>query len=242
MIGKLEVVADEAAVAEAAAKHFVTAATRAIRERAVFNVSLAGGSSPKAMFALLCGEPLRGQVDWKSVRFYFGDERCVPPEHPDSNYGMARANLFTKLGISDEQIYRIRGEAPPQEAAEEYEALLQRTLGSDAILDLVLLGMGPEGHTASLFPGTFEQFDPNRIVVTTYVDKLKANRVTLTPRAINAARAILVAAGGESKADALAHVLTGPREPDVYPAQVLDPRHGTLTWVVDRGAAGGLGR
>ena len=242
MIGKLEVVADEAAVADAAAKHFVTAATRAIRERAVFNVSLAGGSSPKAMFALLCAEPLRGQVDWKSVRFYFGDERCVPPEHPDSNYGMARANLFTKLGISDEQIYRIRGEAPPQEAADEYEALLQRTLGSDAILDLVLLGMGPEGHTASLFPGTFEQFDPTRIVVTTYVEKLKANRVTLTPRAINAARAILVAAGGESKADALAHVLTGPREPDVYPAQVLDPRHGTLTWVVDRGAAGGLGR
>lgn len=242
MIGKFEVVEDEAAVAAAAAEHFIAAASRAVRSHGAFDVSLAGGSSPKAMFALLSARPLSERVDWKSVRFFFGDERCVPPDHPDSNYGMARQHLFSKLGIPDTQVYRIRGEAPPQEAADEYESILIRTLGDEPVLDLVLLGMGPEGHTASLFPGTFAQFDPNRFVVTTYVEKLNAHRVTLTPRAINAARATLVAAGGESKADALAHVLTGPREPNVYPAQVLNPMHGTLTWLVDRAAAEGLAR
>ena len=240
MIGKLEIVADETALAEAATQRFISDASAAVRERGVFNVSLAGGSTPKVMYGRLAAQPLRGKVDWNAVRFYFGDERCVPPDHPDSNYGMARRHLFAPLGIPEDRVYRIRGEAQPQAAADEYEEVLRRTLGSDPALDLVFLGMGPEGHTASLFPGTFQQFDPHRLVVTTFVEKLNANRVTLTPYAINGARAILVVAGGDSKADALAHVLSGPREPDVYPAQILSPRHGTLTWLVDRAAAGGL--
>ena len=240
MIGKLEIVADEAALADAATERFISDASAAIRERGVFNVSLAGGSTPKAMYGRLAAEPLRAKVDWDAIRFYFGDERCVPPDHPDSNYGMARQYLFTPLGIPDDRVYRIRGEAEPQAAAAEYEDVLRRTLGSEPALDLVFLGMGPEGHTASLFPGTFQQFDAQHLVVTTFVEKLHANRVTLTPYAINAARAIVVVAGGESKADALAHVLSGAREPDVYPAQILSPRHGTLTWLVDRAAAGGL--
>lgn len=242
MIGKLEIVGDEEALAQAAARHFIAAASNAIRERSIFAVSLAGGSSPKAMFALLAAEPRRRDVDWQHVRFFFGDERCVPPDQPDSNYGMARANLFEPLGISTEHVYRMHGEAPPQQAADEYEAILRETLGDPPVLDLIFLGMGPEGHTASLFPGTFSQFDPKRLVATTYVEKLKANRVTLTPRAINAARAILLVAGGESKADALAHVLAGPREPDVYPAQILSPQNGSLTWLVDRAATAGLAR
>jgi len=194
------------------------------------------------MFARLSGEPLRSQVSWGDVRFYFGDERCVPPDHPDSNYGMARRNLFAPLEIPDDHVFRMHGEAPPQQAADEYETILRKTLGESPELDLVLLGMGPEGHTASLFPGTFAQFDPQRLVVTTYVEKLSAHRITLTPKALNNGRAILVVAGGESKADALAHVLAGAREPDVYPAQILDPAHGTLTWLVDRAAAGGLAK
>jgi 6-phosphogluconolactonase len=240
VIGKLEIVADEAALADAATERFISDASSAVRERGIFTVSLAGGSTPKAMYGRLAAPPLRDRVDWNAIRFYFGDERCVPPDHTDSNYGMARQHLLTPLAIPDDHVYRIRAEAEPQVAADEYEDVLRRTLGAEPVLDLVFLGMGPEGHTASLFPGTFVQFDPCRLVVTTFVEKLHANRITLTPHAINGARAILVVAGGESKADALAHVLAGAREPDVYPAQILNPRHGTLTWLVDRAAAGGL--
>ena len=141
------------------------AARDAKAARGTFAVSLAGGSTPKAMFALLAAEPLRSQVDWLSVRFFFGDERCVPPDHPDSNYGMAKKNLFDPLFIPAPRIHRMRGEAPPEEAALEYQGILLKELGETPVLDLVFLGMGPEGHTASLFPGVFSQFDPQRWVV-----------------------------------------------------------------------------
>ena len=203
-------------------------------------MSLAGGSTPKAMFALLAAEPMRSQVDWPSVRFFFGDERCVPPDHADSNYGMARKNLFDPLGIAAGNVYRMRGEAAPEEAALEYQTILLKELGDEPVLDLIFLGMGPEGHTASLFPGVFSQFGPKRWVVTTYIEKLSANRITLTPRAINDARAILLVTGGEAKAEALAEVLAGARNPDLYPAQILNPQHGSLTWLVDRAATKGL--
>lgn len=192
------------------------------------------------MFALLAAEPMRSQVDWPTVRFFFGDERCVPPDHPDSNYGMARKNLFDPLGIPAENVHRMRGEAAPEEAALEYQAILLRELGDEPVLDLIFLGMGPEGHTASLFPGVFSQFDPERWAVTTYIEKLSANRITLTPRAINAARAVVLVTGGEAKAQALAEVLAGARNPDLYPAQILNPQHGSLTWLVDRAATKGL--
>jgi len=192
------------------------------------------------MFALLAAEPLRSRVDWTAVRFFFGDERCVPPDHPDSNYGMAKKNLFDPLGIASAKVHRMRGEAPPEEAALEYQRLLVDGLGATPVLDLIFLGMGPEGHTASLFPGVFSQFDPQRWVVTTYIEKLSANRITLTPRAINSARAIVLVTGGEAKAAALAEVLAGARNPDLYPAQILNPQHGSLTWLVDRAATKGL--
>jgi 6-phosphogluconolactonase len=228
-------------LARSGADRFITLARAATTERGVFNVALAGGSTPKAMFTLLTAEPLRAKVDWNSVRFFFGDERCVPPDNADSNYGMARKNLFDPLGIPPDHVHRMRGEAPPQEAAREYETMLVQTLGDPPVLDLVMLGMGPEGHTASLFPGTFAQFDPSRFVVTTYIEKLSTNRITFTPRTINAARAILLMTGGEAKAEALAEVLAGARNPDLYPAQILDPQHGSLTWLVDRAATKGLG-
>jgi 6-phosphogluconolactonase len=216
------------------------AARDAKAKRGSFAVALAGGSTPKAMFALLAAEPLRSQVDWASVRFFFGDERCVPPDHPDSNYGMAKKTLFDPLSIPAPNIYRMRGEAPPEEAALEYQGILLKELGETPVLDLVFLGMGPEGHTASLFPGVFSQFDPQRWVVTTFIEKLSANRITLTPRAINSASAIILVTGGEAKAAALAEVLAGARNPDLYPAQILNPQHGSLTWLVDRAATKGL--
>ena len=241
MHGKLEVVRDEAALAERAAERFIAAAGTAIAARGAFAVSLAGGSTPKACFDLLAGEMLRAQVDWKRVRFYFGDERCVPPDHPDSNYGMARTHLFAPLGIADDAVFRMRGDIEPAAAAADYERVLRRTLGDEPVLDLVMLGMGPDGHTASLFPGTLAGIDPGRLVVAHWVEKMNAHRITLTPRAINAARAIDVAAGGAAKADVLAKVLQGPRQPDLYPSQILDPRGGTLTWIVDQAAAANLG-
>jgi 6-phosphogluconolactonase len=240
VIGKLEIVADEKALAQAAAEHFIAAASAAIRERGRFNVSLAGGSTPKAMYALLREEPMRGQVDWEKISFWFGDERCVMPDHPDSNYGMAHTELFEPMELPEEFVYRMRGEMDPVDAAGEYEDQIRKLLGPTPVFDLILLGMGPDGHTASLFPGTLDDIDPDWLVTSTFVEKLNSHRITLTPRTINGARAILVVAGGPSKADALAHVLTGPREPNVYPSQILHPEHGTLTWLVDRAAAKGL--
>lgn len=241
MNGNLEIVADGAELARRAADAFVEAAREAIARKGVFTVTLAGGSTPKASFDLLAANPRRAQVEWKSVRFYFGDERCVGPDDPESNYGMARTHLFEPLEIAPETIYRIRGEDPPEQAAADYEKLLRETLGDRPAFDLVNLGMGPDGHTASLFPGTLGQIDPSKLVAATWVEKFKAHRITLTPRTLNAARAILVAAGGAEKADALAHVLQGAREPDTYPSQILAPVAGTLTWIVDRAAAAGLG-
>jgi 6-phosphogluconolactonase len=240
VIGKLEIVADDSALARAAAEHFVAAARLAKAERGKFVVALAGGTTPKAMFALLTAEPLRSSIEWDSVRFYFGDERCVPPDDPESNYGMARKHLFEPLEISEEHVYRMRGEADPDDAAGEYEDLLKKMLGDPPVFDLILLGMGPDGHTASLFPGTLDQVDPDWLVAPIRVRKLNARRITLTPRTINGARAILVVAGGEGKAAALAQVLAGPRDPNLYPAQILNPDRGTLTWLVDRAAAKGL--
>ncbi len=148
LIGKLEIVADEAALAHSSAERFILAARDAKAVRGSFAVALAGGSTPKAMFALLAAEPLRSRVDWGSVRFFFGDERCVPPDHPDSNYGMAKKNLFDPLYIPATNIHRMRGEAAPEEAALEYQAILLKELGERPVLDLIFLGMGPEGHTA----------------------------------------------------------------------------------------------
>ncbi|MBV8150037.1 MAG: 6-phosphogluconolactonase [Candidatus Eremiobacteraeota bacterium] len=236
----MEIVADEAALAHRAAERFVEAARGAIAARGTFAVTLAGGSTPKAAFDLLAAMPLRERVAWKNVRFYFGDERCVPPDHADSNYGMARAHLFAPLGIAETSVFRMRGEDEPSAAAAEYEALLRRELGEAPVFDLVMLGMGPDGHTASLFPGTLAGIDPQRLVVAHWVAKMNSNRITLTPRAINAARAIDLSAGGAAKADVLVKVLEGPEEPDLYPSQILDPSSGTLTWIVDRAAAGAL--
>jgi 6-phosphogluconolactonase len=241
MIGKLEIVADENALARAAAEHFIAAAKSAKVEKGKFNVALAGGSTPKAMYDLLVSEEMRGRVDWLSIRFYFGDERCVMPEDPESNYGMAREHLFNPLELSEEHIYRMRGEIDPQDAAGEYEDFIKKLMGPHPAFDLIFLGMGPDGHTASLFPGTLEKIDPDWLVTPVHYEKVRPpNRVTLTPKAINAAHAILLVTGGDSKAAALAQVLTGPRDPNVYPAQILNPEHGTLTWLVDRAAAKGL--
>lgn len=231
---------DAAALAAAAADHTVAVLQDALQQRERAHLVLAGGSTPRAMNALLTAKPRRDAVDWTRIVFWFGDERCVPPTDPDSNYRMNRETLLDPLGIAPEQVHRMHGEGDPEPAAADYEAVLSRDLGDRPHLDLILLGMGPDGHTASLFPGTVAGISHTDLCVAHYVPKLDRWRMTLTPSAINGARHVAITAGGREKADALKAVLNGPYEPDVYPAQVVRPRNGELTWFVDEAAASKL--
>ncbi len=236
----LVVVSDVDRLAQVAAKRFVALASAAINERGRFVVALSGGSTPRPMYRRLAEEPQALAVDWSRVELFWGDERCVPPDHADSNYRMARRALLDGdqhdgVGIPDTQVHRIRGELPPREAAAVYRKELNAVLGEDGRFDLILLGLGTDGHTASLFPGTTAVEERGRDVVAVCVEKLASWRVTLTLPAINRARHVIFLVSGERKADALARIRAG----DEAPASMVQPVEGTLTWLVDRDAAAG---
>ncbi|HEV3087711.1 MAG TPA: 6-phosphogluconolactonase [Candidatus Elarobacter sp.] len=234
------VLPDAAALAAATANHFITVVQATLARNDFAHVALAGGSTPRAVNALLSSPPRRDEVEWSRVVFWFGDERCVPPADPESNYRMNRETLLDPLKIRASQVHRMRGEDDPSAAAADYDAVLQRELGEDPRLDLILLGMGPDGHTASLFPGTTTAIDKFKHCIAHYVPKLDTWRMTLTPRTINAARDVAITAGGSEKADALHAVLEGPKQTDVYPAQLVHPHDGALFWFVDEPAASKL--
>jgi len=200
-------------------------------------VALSGGSTPRATYTLLASDEFAARVDWPRVHVLWGDERCVPPDHPESNYRMARETLLDKIPIPAENVYRIRGELPPDQAATAYQAELEAILGTIGRFDLILLGMGEDGHTASLFPGTAAIHEQTRWVVAHYVDKLSAWRVTLTPVVINAAARVTFLVSGAGKAERLREVLDGPHQPDVLPAQIVRPTGGRLLWLADAAAA-----
>lgn len=239
---EIRILADGAAIAKRAAQEFVQAAAPAVREKGSFNVALAGGSTPKALYSLLVNDPtLRSQVPWDKMHLFFGDERHVPPDHPDSNFRMATEAMIAKSPMKPEQVTRIKGEYPDAgQAALEYEKALREYFklknGEYPRFDLVLVGMGNEGHTLSLFPGTKALHADGRIAVRNWVGKLYADRITLTaPAASNAARVIFMATGAD-KAPALKAVLEGPFEPEQLPAQLLQPKNGKLLWLVDTAA------
>ncbi len=225
------------------AEEFVRAAKDSIEDRGVFNVALSGGSTPRGLFSLLAtDEPLRGQVAWKKVNFFWGDERHVPPDHADSNYCMAAEALLSKVPIDSKRVWRIKGEMDDMElAAEEYEKVItdhfRLTDGKLPRFDLVLLGMGPDGHTASLFPGTKALHEQERLVVSNWVGKFDTDRVTLTAPVLNNAGAIVFLVGGDDKAPALKSVLEGAFEPEQLPAQLIRPADGRLVWFIDPAAA-----
>jgi 6-phosphogluconolactonase len=173
------------------------------------------------------------------VRFFFGDERCVPPDHPDSNYRMVQQALFAPLGIPESTIFRMRGEDEPGAAAASYAQTLVRELGPDAVLDLVMLGMGPDGHTASLFPGRPPDDGSGDLVqVRPAPPGVRVSaRLTIMPRVINAGREVVIATEGAAKAQTLARVIDGPYDPVTSPIQSVRPASGRLTWLVDRAAA-----
>jgi len=238
----VEVLPDESHLAEAAADRFIGIVEATLRYRQVADVVLAGGTTPRAMNALLASGPRRGAVAWDRLRFFFGDERTVPPDDAESNYGMTRETLFDPLHIAPERVFRIRGEDDPQAAAAAYGEILVRELGARPRFDLLYLGMGPDGHTASIFPGTLAAIDDTKLVVANWVEKFKTWRITLTPHVINDATHVVITAGGAAKADALHNILDGPHDPDLYPVQLVAPADGELHWLIDEAAAAKLAR
>ncbi len=232
---------DPATLARAAAGRFVTLAAEAVAARGRFAVALAGGATPKAMHHALASREVASRVGWSRVHVFWGDERCVPPGHAESNYRMARETLLRHVPIPAANVHRMRGEIDPVAAADEYEADLRAFFGAGAPprFDLILLGMGDDGHTASLFPGATAIHEDKRWVVAYHVEKLRAWRITLTPVALNAAAQVIFLIAGAGKAARLREVLHGPDQPAVLPAQVIKPTDGRLLWMVDQAAAGG---
>ena len=238
----VQVCEDAEAVARAAAERFVAAARGAVARRRRFIVALSGGSTPRALYALLAAQPYHDQVDWSRVWVFWGDERTVPPTDPESNYRMARETLLYHVPVPATQVFRMRGEhADPEKAAALYEVDLRRAFalapGEMPRFDLILLGMGPDGHTASLFPHTAALHLTDRLVAANRVEKLQTWRITLTKPVINHAAEVLFLVVGVDKAPVLARVLQGPREPDELPSQLIAPTHGESIWLVDRAAA-----
>ena len=239
----IRILADPAAITRRAADEFVKAAAEAIAQKGVFNVAFAGGSTPKSLYAMLADDPAyRGKIIWDKMRVFFGDERHVPPDSPESNFRMASEALFSKGLLKPEQIARIKGEYPDTEkAALEYEqtlcAYFQLKNGAYPSFDLVLLGMGDEGHTLSLFPGTKALHAPGRVVVRNWVGKFFTERITLTAEAVNHANRVMFLITRADKAPALKAVLEGPYEPEQLPAQLIQPASGNALWLIDRDAA-----
>ena len=227
---------DPQQLAEAAARDFATKARAAIAERGRFTVALAGGSTPKATYEILARDYADG-LDWSKVHVFFGDERTVPPDHEDSNYRMAHRTLLSHVPVGS--IHRMRGELQPTEAAAAYEEELREFFGASdepPSLDLILLGIGEDGHTASLFPETSALEVHDYWVVANPVLKLETTRLTLSVPVINSARAVNFLVAGEGKAEALKQILEGDADPRQYPAKLVRPSGGPL-WMVDRAAA-----
>lgn len=246
MNGKLEIFGSEQALFHAAAEMLVAAAGEAIAARGFFSVALSGGSTPKSLYQLLATAPYAGRIAWDKVEWFFGDERSVGPDDPESNYRMAREAMLTKLPIDAARVHRIRGESDkPAEAAADYAAELGKALAAgDAskppMIDLVLLGMGNDGHTASLFPFTAALHEQMKWVVPNEVPQLNTRRYTLTAPVLNAARCVLFLITGVGKAKVLQEVLNGPHEPERLPSQLIAPSGGELLWYVDKAAASRL--
>jgi len=233
---------DTKALAQAAADQFVAAAEEAIENRGRFTVALSGGSTPQEAYSRLSDPMLATKVSWRNVDLFWGDERCVPPEHPDSNYRMARKTMIQKVPIPQANVHRIQGELDPDLAAEAYVEELQSVFGSEERprFDLIFLGLGEDGHTASLFPGSLALRETELWVLAVFPETLQTWRVTLTPPVLNAARQLSFLVSGKSKAERLQEVLEGEPQPEPLPAQLIQPLNGQVTWLVDKAAAAKL--
>ena len=240
---ELKVVANAGALYRLAAERFVRSAQNAVKLRGRFTVALSGGSTPSGMYALLASDQTMCEgMPWSQSYFFWGDERHVAPDHADSNYRMARAQLLRRVPVPESNVQRICGEESDAELiARQYERALQSFFelppGQLPRFDLVLLGLGEDGHTASLFPGTAALHETHSLVAANWVGKLHSHRITLTVPVLNNAACIMFMVSGEAKATALREVLEGTAQPDLVPAQLICPREGTHVWLVDQAAA-----
>ena len=228
-------------LAQAAAEVFAKYAADGVAARGVARIAISGGSTPKRMFALLAEEPFRSQIDWGKLRLYWVDERCVPPDHADSNYRMTREQLLSKVPLAEENVFRMEGELDPEDAASRYEATLRNTFrleGAEApAFDLVLLGMGDDGHTASIFPNTSAIDAMGTLVAANHVPQKDSWRITLTWPVINHGRRVVFLIEGGAKAEVLHEVLLGGYDPDRLPAQLIRPENGQIGLLLDAEAA-----
>jgi 6-phosphogluconolactonase len=224
----------------AGAVEFLQRARTAIQGSGRFTVALSGGATPRSLYSLLATQ---SDVPWGQIRFFFSDERHVPPDSPDSNFRMAHEALFSRAPVPQENIFRVPAEIPDADtAAQSYEQTLRQVfqLGEEDLprFDLIFLGLGPDGHTASLFPGTAALHEDERLVAANWVEQFKTWRITFTYPVLNNAAAVLFIATGAEKQEALLQVLQGKPDPETYPAQGIKPTNGSLIWLVDQAAAG----
>ena len=233
---------DRETLSEAAAERVARRCTETQNERGECAVALSGGETPKTLYARLAREPFRSAIRWERVRLFWGDERCVPPDDPRSNFRMAQETLLSRVPIPPENVHRMPAErsdlaVAAREYADVLRAHLPRTADGWPRFDLILLGLGEDAHTASLFPRAPALTETRAAVVAYHVPHLRADRMTLTPPVLNRAREVLFLVAGEQKAHALWMVLEGPRQPEAAPAQVVKPVDGSLVWLVDAAAA-----
>jgi 6-phosphogluconolactonase len=235
--------ADPAALARRAAQYFVEMANEAVAAQGRVRIAISGGSTPKAAFAVLAdpAQPWRARMPWDYLELFWVDERCVPPESADSNYRMTREALLDHVPLRPEQIHRIEGELEPEVAAARYESELRNSFRLEGAesprFDLIALGLGSDGHTASIFPQTEAVHEMSRLVTANPVPKLNTSRITLTWPVINHARSVFFLVAGEDKASVLNEVLTGTLDPVRLPSQLIWPSSGILTLILDQAAA-----
>jgi len=244
---EITILPDAASIAKRASEIFLETAKSAVANNGVFNVALSGGSTPKALNILLAAEPLRSRIPWEKLKIFFGDERHAGPTDPDSNYRMTNETLLSKAPLKSEQVHRVMGEYPDAErAAQEYEQLLRKQFnlsqGQLPRFDLMFLGMGDEGHTLSLFPGTKALHPNGRLVMHNWIGKLYTERITCTAPVANNSALIVFMLAGVPKALALKAVLEGPHEPEQLPSQLINPTNGKLLWLLDTAAASKLSK
>jgi 6-phosphogluconolactonase len=235
-----------AAMALASAELFAKKVEQAVASRGVARIAISGGSTPQAAFKLLAdpARPFLSTVPWDKLQLFWVDERCVPADSPESNYGVCRDLLLTKVPIPEANIFRMEGELNPEEAASRYESTLRNVMkleGAESpAFDLVVLGMGPDGHTASLFPNTEALNEIGRLVVANHVAQKDTWRITLTWPVINQAAEVAFEVEGSGKTNVVAEVLAGPRDPERLPSQRIRPANGKLLFLLDEVAAAKL--
>lgn len=232
----IRVLRDPAEIAEKAAEYVIEAAAEAISLTGRFTLALSGGRTPRALYELLAAPDNLDKIDWPNVEIFFGDERTVPPDHPDSNFRMAKETLLDAVDLPRTNIHRLKGELDPEAAAIEYDKMLFDRFPDDTGLDLVLLGMGDDGHTASLFPNTEALRETRHRCIPNFVPKLNTWRLTLSAPFINRSREVLVMVEGASKASRIQEVLEGPPDPERLPIQLINPQQKYI-WLMDTAAA-----